>query len=86
MTKGASKGDDKMPHKVMRCGKCGSIICHCPECGYQYYHSKKSNGHCSKPVCKEVNAPLDCDGCGFVVSSDGQGVLDYDMNLIVWTK
>ena len=67
--------------------KCGSTTAICPECGQEYKHSRHpKTAHCSKPACRKVNAPLDCTGCGFVVSNDGKGVLDFDMKLIPWRE
>ena len=62
-----------------RC-KCGSKICQCPECGKVYQHGEFS--HCPMPECAAMNAPLDCTGCGFVVSSERDGVITYEMDLI----
>ena len=65
----------------MRCPKCGKSYVKCPECGKRYPHGTQS--HCDNTDwCKEVNAPLDCVGCGRVVSQDLHGVLDFDMSLI----
>lgn len=63
-----------------QCPNCGSKITRCPECGKEFAHGTRS--HCNNPPCIEVNAPIDCAGCGMVVSSDLRGVLDFDMNLI----
>jgi ribosomal protein S18 len=34
--------------------------------------------YCNNPNCMEVNAPLDCVGCGRSVAKGGQGVVDFD--------
>jgi len=62
------------------CPKCGSTKGRCPECGDKYPLGTISR--C--PSCAEVNAPIDCAGCGLVVSDDLRGVLDFDMNLLPW--
>jgi hypothetical protein len=63
------------------CPECGSTVGHCPECGKEYPHGTAAA--CSEPACAAVNAPIDCE-CGFGVSADLDGVLDYDMNLKPW--
>lgn len=64
----------------MECPVCGSKYAKCPECNKVYPHGEKSN--CDNPPCVEVNAPLDCSGCGYVISQDLQGVLNFEMELI----
>ena len=40
------------------------------------HHGTQSR--CGRDACREVNAPMDCEGCGRVVASDSLGVLDFD--------
>jgi hypothetical protein len=56
----------------------------CPECGKIYGHGTLS--HCQNEGCQQVNAPLDCQRCGYVVSDDLEGVLDFEMNLIRYAE
>ena len=65
-----------MKMKMKYCPRCGGSYGRCPECGAVYNHG--TAGHCTNKECEEVNAPIDCT-CGWVVSADAKGVLDYDM-------
>ena len=67
--------------KIRNCPICGSGFIHCPECGKKYTHGNAH--HCQNPECQKINAPLDCK-CGRVVSQSLDGVLDFDMMLIVY--
>lgn len=62
------------------CPNCDSHFTICPECGARYHHG--ASVRCQKKECQEVNAPLDCAGCGLVVEDKGRGVLTFDMELI----
>jgi len=64
----------------MICGNCENDTCKCPECKKEFEHGEVSQ--CDNLTCIAVNAPLDCKGCGFVVSSELDGVLNFDMELI----
>ena len=63
----------------MKCPVCNSNYTYCTECGKQFHHGKAH--HCDEESCIAVNAPLDCK-CGYVVSQDLNGVLDFEINLI----
>jgi len=65
----------------MKCPKCFSKTGNCPECGKAFKHGTASN--CDNPECIKVNAPIDCV-CGYVVSSNADGILDLDMNFHSW--
>jgi hypothetical protein len=67
---------------MKRCPFCLHTATHCPECGKEFNHGETS--HCDGYPCIAVNAPLDCDGCGRVVASDCTGVLDFDMNAVLY--
>ena len=66
----------------MRTCVCGSKKGQCPECGEVYPHGTTSR--CTKPACQRVNAPVDCSGCGRVVSDKLDGVLTFTMELVPW--
>lgn len=65
---------------MKQCPNCGHNRAVCPECGKLFEHGEAA--HCDEESCKAVNAPLDCEDCGLVVSDDLTGVLDYDLNLL----
>jgi hypothetical protein len=66
------------------CPYCGSLRAKCPECGKQFRHGEAS--HCDEPDCKKVNAPLDCTGCGRVLSQYLDGVLDFGMEHLAYER
>ena len=66
-----------------RCPICNSAFAYCAECGKQFHHGEAH--HCDEKSCVEVNAPLDCE-CGYVVSQDLDGVLNYEMKLIPYIE
>lgn len=66
---------------MKRCPKCGSSWGKCSECGKVYPHGTAAR--CTNTDCVKLNAPIDCQ-CGFVVSNDLKGVLDFDLNLLPW--
>lgn len=70
----------KTKENKMNCPNCGRKFVVCAECGEKYPHGLFS--HCTKPECQEVNAPLDCEYCGFTVCNDLSGILTLDMKLI----
>ena len=63
-----------------RCPMCGETTGQCPECGKQFEHGTLANCPDHNP---DMNVPIDCL-CGFVVSEDLEGVLDYEMKLHKW--
>lgn len=67
----------------LACPACGSTVGHCAECGKHFEHGTRSQ--CDAPDCIAVNAPIDC-ACGFVLSSELSGVLDFDMHLLPFVK
>jgi predicted amidophosphoribosyltransferase len=66
------------------CPLCRSPWAICPECGKIFRHGTAH--HCDNGRCVEVNAPLDCQGCGAVVAQSLDGVLDYSMRLHKYEK
>jgi len=64
------------------CPNCEHDTVTCPECGDEFEHGKLSR--CPNDDCKEVNAPLQCAYCDMVVADDLSGVLDFDMNIILY--
>lgn len=64
--------------------KCGVTFGICPECGQVYGHG--TTDHCLNPNCLQVNAPIDCAGCGYAVSEGMEGVLNYNCELIPWSS
>jgi hypothetical protein len=71
----------------MKCAKCGSTTGHCAECGTKYAHGTFT--YCTKESCKEVGAPIDCDGCLYTVLVDDDGVsgtIEFDGELLPFTK
>jgi hypothetical protein len=75
---------NKLNESGLRCGNCGDPHANCPECGCQFDHGRAV--HCNGDACRKMNSPLDCAGCGMVVSNDKQGTLDYDMKLMPYIK
>jgi hypothetical protein len=67
----------------MECPICKSEYVQCPECYKKFKHGTKAN--CDNPECMTINAPLDCR-CGFIVSADLKGILDFDMNLMPYKE
>ena len=65
------------------CPMCESVTAVCPECGKTFDHGEASQ--CDESACKVMNTPLDCI-CGFVVSSDCKGVLDFENKFIEYLK
>jgi hypothetical protein len=63
---------------------CGATTGQCPECGETYEHGTVA--YCSNPSCMEMNAPVDCVGCGMVVSEDLKGVIDFEGRLKPWRR
>lgn len=68
--------------RTMECPVCKNTTATCPECGRTSAMGDESN--C--PKCKECNAPMDCSGCGRVVSAKLDGVIDFDQSLIPWQR
>jgi hypothetical protein len=60
----------------LKCPHCGAASGRCPECNRRYPHGTAS--HCTNPSCQAVNAPIDCVGCGRIISKNKDGIIDAD--------
>ena len=64
---------------ITQCPFCTATRTRCPECGKEHRHGEAAM--CEAPACQEMNAPLDCVGCGRTVHYNNDGVLDIDSSL-----
>ena len=66
----------------MICPKCSTAEVACPECSTLYPHGVIAK--CRMPGCMEV--PVQCVGCGLIVSEKLDGVLSVEMELISYEE